>query len=364
MTDVDHTLGETITSFRPSTMSSLEAKAFASSEDPEQEIRELSDAAERGSITARMRIGALLTGLGPKRWREARANLLAALEECEWLLGDYYEPRLRDGGASTGSDQFLLETAAGAISGMLGELALHLERDEEAITHLERGVHYQHSESSLRLALLQKSRGRLELAQFLLTSVLEDRASDADYLLGDLFETQGMHDLAVLYYRSAAANGHPRAASHLPAGEIGGRVAHPHLNETISYGHRWSAEIDQLHGGVTIRWDGTTIHGLEVISHISGIEIDIDSTTHNIYEEFEAHQAIVDDHRTRTFAVSSATKSAFVREMSQTNYTVAQVEVGIVDRLSGSFQLHTFDTLRHALEFLSLIAPLDPEQVD
>ncbi|MGO1408678.1 MAG: hypothetical protein ACTHV2_09870, partial [Brachybacterium sp.] len=133
---------------------------------------------------------------------------------------------------------------------------------------------------------------------------------------------------------------------------------------TISYGHRWSAEIDQLHGGVTIRWDGTTIHGLEVISHISGIEIDIDSTTHNIYEEFEAHQAIVDDHRTRTFAVSSATKSAFVREMSQTNYTVAQVEVGIVDRLSGSFQLHTFDTLRHALEFLSLIAPLDPEQVD
>lgn len=272
MTDVDHTLGETITSFRPSTMSSLEAKAFASSEDPEQEIRELSDAAERGSITARMRIGALLTGLGPQRWREARGYWLAALEECENWLEDYYGPRSKSGGVSAGTDQVLLETAAGAIHGMLGELAIRLESDEEAITHLERGVHYQHSESSLWLALLYKSRGRLDLAQFLLTSVLDDRASDAAYLLGDLLETKGLHDLADIYYRRAAAKGHARAASHVPAGATDGPVGYPDLTETISYGHGWSAEIHQLEGGVTIMWGDTEIRELEATSNLSGVE--------------------------------------------------------------------------------------------
>lgn len=137
----NHTQGETTASFQPSTMSSLEARAFASSDDPEREIRELCDDAERRSITARIRIGGLLAGLGPGRWREARASWLGALEECEWLLGDYYEPRLGGRAASAGSDQYQLETAAGAVSGMLGELALHLERDEEAILHLERAVH-------------------------------------------------------------------------------------------------------------------------------------------------------------------------------------------------------------------------------
>lgn len=81
-------------------------------------------------------------------------------------------------------------------------------------------MHYQHSESSLRLALLQKSRGRLDLAQFLLASVPEDPAGDAAYLLGDLLETKGMHDLAVIYYRRAVANGHSRAASRIPAGRL------------------------------------------------------------------------------------------------------------------------------------------------
>ena len=81
MKDPDFPHGETLVTFQPSTMSSLEARAFASSEDPEREIDELSDAAERGSITARIRIGGLLTGLGPKRWREARASWLEALGE-------------------------------------------------------------------------------------------------------------------------------------------------------------------------------------------------------------------------------------------------------------------------------------------
>lgn len=364
MKDPDFPHGETLVTFQPSTMSSLEARAFASSEDPEREIDELSDAAERGSITARIRIGGLLTGLGPKRWREARASWLEALGECEWLLGDYYEPRLMDRAASAGNDQYLLETAAGAVSGMLGELALRLDREEEAVSHLERAVHYQHSESSLRLALLQKSRGRLDLAQFLLASVLEDPAGDADYLLGDLYEAMGMHDLSVTYYRRAAANGHSRAASRIPSGETEGRVDYPRLEETISYGHGWSAEIDQINGGVRILWDDTYVSALEVTSHISGIEVDIFATTHNIYEELEAHQSIVADHRTRTFAVASATSSALIRDNSSTIYTDDDVDVAIIDRRTGSVEVHGFDTVRHAMEYLRLIAPLEPDRVD
>ena len=360
----DHALGETLTSFQPSTMSTIEARAFASSDDPEREIRDLRDDAERGSITARIRIGGLLTGLGPKRWREARGYWLEALEECEWRLGDYYERRLQDRAATAGSDQYLLETAAGAISGMLGELALHLGREEEAIAHLERGVHYQHSESSLRLALLQKSRGRLDLTQFLLTSVLEDPASDATYLLGDLFEMQGIHDQAVICYRRAAADGHSRAASRIPEEEADDRVGHPRLEETISYGHGWSAEIDQFHGGVRIAWGDREVSALEVTSHISGIEVDIESTTHNIYEELEAHRAIVTDHRTRTFALSSAVKSALIRDNSDTMYTNGMVDLGIVDRGTGSIETHRFDTVRAAMKFLRIIAPLDADRAD
>lgn len=357
----NHTQGETTASFQPSTMSSLEARAFASSDDPEREIRELCDDAERRSITARIRIGGLLAGLGPGRWREARASWLGALEECEWLLGDYYEPRLGGRAASAGSDQYQLETAAGAVSGMLGELALHLERDEEAILHLERAVHYQHSESSLRLSLLQKSRGRLDLAQFLLASVLEDPASDATYLLGDLFETKGLHDLAVTYYRRAAANGHSRAASRVPTEELDGPIRHPRLEETVSYGHGWGAQINQLDGGVGITWGGKELPELEVTSHVSGIEVEIFATSHNIYEEFEAHQAIVEDHRTRTFAVGSATESAFIRDNSDTFYTDAQVDVGIMDRRTEILQTHSFDTVRQAMEFLRVIAPHDSD---
>lgn len=67
MTRTDHINGETPSSFQPSTMSSLEARAFASSVDPGRKIQELREDAGRGSITARIRIGGLLTGLGPKR---------------------------------------------------------------------------------------------------------------------------------------------------------------------------------------------------------------------------------------------------------------------------------------------------------
>lgn len=362
MKEPDSARGETTVTFQPSTMSTLEARAFAFSEDPEREIDELSDSAQRGSITARIRIGGLLTGLGPKRWREARASWLEALKECEWRLGEYYEPRLMNRAASAGNDQYLLETAAGAVSGMLGELALRLDREEEAVAHLERAVHYQHSESSLRLALLQKSRGRLDLAQFLLASVPEDPAGDAAYLLGDLLETKGMHDLAVIYYRRAVANGHSRAASRIPAGETEGRVGYPRLEETISYGHGWSAEIDQIDGGVSILWGDTNVSALEVTSHISGIGVDIDATTHNIYEEFEAHQSIVADHRTRTFAVASATSTALIRDNSSTMYTDDDVDVAIIDRRTGSVEVRGFDTVRHAMEYLRLIAPIKSDR--
>lgn len=57
MKEPDSARGETTVTFQPSTMSSLEARAFASSEDPEREIDELSDSAQRRSITAQIRIG-------------------------------------------------------------------------------------------------------------------------------------------------------------------------------------------------------------------------------------------------------------------------------------------------------------------
>ena len=71
---------------------------------------------------------------------------------------------------------------------------------------------------------------------------------------------------------------------------------------------------------------------------------------------------MVADHRNRTFAVGSATKSGFIRESSTTIYTDAHVDVGIMDRQSGSFELHEFDTLQDAMEFVRLIIPLGSDR--
>lgn len=353
--------GETARTFHPSTMSSLVANASHESGDPEREIASLRDQADRGSLTARMRIGGILAQLGPARLREARKYLLEALEECEWLLGYYYEPRLVATEPSIGIDQYPLEQTCGAISEMLGDIALRLRRDEEAAIHLERAVHYGQSESSLILALLEKSHGRFDRAQFLLTSVLTDPASDATYLLGDLFETQGNLELASIYFQRAAASGHPLAAARTIPLQSEGPVRRPSLTETVSYGHGWSAEIDHLDGGVGVYWGDDLIDDLTVITHLSGFEIDPDSTTPHVYEELETHRSIAEDHRARTFAVSSAAKSAFVRSNTSTTYTDSKVDVGIIDRRSEAFEIHGFETVRHAMEFLRIIAPLSDD---
>lgn len=356
--------GETARTFHPSTMSSLVANASLGSGDPEREIASLRDQADRGSLTARMRIGGILAQLGPARLREARKYLLEALEDCEWLLGYYYEPRLRATEPSIGIDQYPLEQTCGAISEMLGDIALRLRRDEEAAIHLERAVHYGQSESSLILALLEKSHGRFDRARFLLTSVLTDPAADATYLLGDLFETQGDLELASIYFQRAAASGHPRATARMDPSESERPVRRPNLIETVKYGHGWSAEIDHLDGGITVYWEDDEAYELCVTTHLSMHEIDPVSTSPAVYQELEAHQEIAQDHRTRAFAVTSATRSALVRSNTSSDYTDFKVDVGVADRRTGELETYGFDTLRQAMEFLRIVAPLNDGHAD
>lgn len=362
MTGPERIPGETATSFRPSTMSALTARASLASENPAQEIEKLLSSAEHRSAWAHLRIGGILAQMGTTHQREARKHLLDALEECEWRLEHYYDPGLRDTGICAWNEVGDLQRACGTISEMLGTMALQSGRAHEAIRHFERGVHYYHSESSLFLALLEKERGRLDRAQYLLTSVLTDPASDATYLLGDLFTTRGNPGLADAFFRQAASAGHNRAISRMSPDKPSTTTSGPMLRESVHYGHGWKAEIDHLHGGIALYWRGEDVDDLAIPTFVGGVDSEPSDTTPDIYYELTIHQAVTSDHRVRTFAVGNSTKSALIRNNSDHHYADTVVDVCIADQSTGEIIIDSFDTVREALENLRLVASLHPDE--
>lgn len=346
-------VGETPRSMQFSTMSSLEARIFAPSSDPEGELRELRASLDSNHFLGHMRIAGILSqGPGPKLGA-VRRHFAYALTESELQLLDEENAQAVGIAPVEGSTTSRLEDICGIFCYCLGEVSEHLGRNKEAEIHFANGVKYFNMQSSMKLALYEKQAGRFDRAQFLLTSAAEDDDLDIQYLLGDLFQTKGELRTAREYYVEAAAAGQTRAAQRLAElDQLPAMNSKSGSEEEVDLGNGWTALVNNLDGGIFVYFEGREIEDLEGHSMLRFILDSAHMGPEDLFSELETHRSMVNDLKVRSITYRDDSRAGLVQ--SRTSDWVSEddfFEV-VIDLESGKIATYRYKNLTEALRAL------------
>lgn len=344
--------GETPMTMQFSVMSTLEAKIFAKSPDPEAELRELFASLDVARYRAHMRIAGIYSHMGRQKLERVRTHFAFALVEAELERLRVEENPDNYGHGGPGLEEQFADIC-GIFCYFLGEACEIIGRPQEASVHFETGVKYYNERCSMKLSLYEKQAGRLDRAQFLLTSATEKASIDLQYLLGDLFNAKGDHRRALKFFDLAASEGHERAATRRDASELAlDGSADSVLSEDIDLGHGWTANINHFECGITVAYDNRTVDDLTGQSILT-FDPYQDIGQVDVFYPLTEHQLLVNDLKLRSTVMTDDRRSIFLQVRASELHGAGTVAM-VAYHESGNLEEHWFDDLPSAFHGLGL----------